>query len=113
MTRNDMVASQYLGSLEKLIELHEPVTVDARIRSKAVFIGIDELVYDLFLEAVLEIEDIELHSEFKCNISCIFDIIQCAAGVRIFLYNARIIMKFHGAPDTLISRLLRKICSYT
>ena len=75
VARDDHVALKDLRALIELSELEIAVTVDTGIRGPSVFVGINELADDLFLEFFLEVENVIRDAEVHADRTCVFHVI--------------------------------------
>ena len=110
MTCGDMIAFEYIRPLEKFIEFHKSVAVDARVRSHSAQIRVHKSVYDFFSEIIGKVEHEIRHSEFFRNASCVLNVIKGTACVRLRDARVLVIIQFHRTADAGISPVNQYFC---
>ena len=103
VTCYNIIEAELVHTLKKLFKLQISVTINTRIRSSAVFISSDKLIYNFFLKFVFKIKNVIRHRKTACNSSCIFNIVKRATGLFPTDTDFLVIIKFHCCADTFIS----------
>ena len=106
----DIVAFQFCGSPEEVLEFQLTVAVNTWIGCQSTFIAMDKLIHDLLPECIGEIKNIKGHFETVCDASCIFHIVLAATGGFLLRADRVVIIKPHYRTQTMISGFLDQIC---
>ena len=109
MSGRHMVAAQKPRALEQLVELHEAVAVDARIRRAAMTVAANKLADDLFLEILREIEHVVAHPQPRGDAPRVLHIVKRAAGVSARDARVLVGIELHRAAGTAVPRVGKQL----
>ena len=100
---DDDVTAEGLGAVIELLMLHIAVTVDARVRGAALFVGPHEALDDLTVEVFGEIKYIIRHAEACGDLTGILGVFEGTAGIFATDIDGFIIIQLHGDTNRIIA----------